>query len=104
MGEGKEKLFVVSGLVGEFSDRREWMVCAFRSMRTAQEYVNLLTALRDLLRVKCGENLDYWHEISNLRETEILVALDAQLKGMDMTGYLGIANVVWSVGEVEVRA
>ncbi len=50
------KIYIVEGSTGEYSDRSEWVVCAFRSKEKAEELASKATLRAKELQ---GENWRY---------------------------------------------
>ena len=40
----RETIYIVEGSTGEYSDHRDWMLCAYRDEAAAQEHVEKATA------------------------------------------------------------
>jgi hypothetical protein len=57
--------FVVIGTTGEFSDREEWLVCAYPTEEQAQTHVQLAEARARALGLHDGGIWD-WCELENL--------------------------------------
>lgn len=53
------KIFIVMGRTGEYSDSREWVVCAFVSEAEAKDYVDKCSKMADELMVRRGSRYSY---------------------------------------------
>jgi len=51
------KIYVVQGSTGEYSDHREWLVCAFTREKSAQAFVEVVSARARELQMQYGK---YW--------------------------------------------
>ena len=67
------KIYIVQGETGEYSDRIEWVVCAFKSEEDARECVEQLSVLARLLKIAVA---DYKSDYDRVRETDEFLALE----------------------------
>lgn len=86
----KEKIFIVEGATGEYSDRKEWAVCAFEQEEKAK---NLVEKLSGMARVVELQDDKYDMETT---DAKAILALDPMFS-MDYTG------TTYTAYEVEVR-
>lgn len=56
MMETVEKIWIVEGSTGEYSDRTDWKVCAFRDEAKAKSLVAELTILASATEAHCDVN------------------------------------------------
>lgn len=57
-------IFIVFGTTGEYSDRTEWPVKAFRDEQRAKDFVELLTSKSREIYSEDNHSFKYWSEVA----------------------------------------
>ena len=89
-------IFVVFGSSGEYSDRNEWMVCAFRSEEAAQKKVTELTEKMQELGVTQA-NHQFSAEWYDLREEAT-----AKMRQLDENFYMDYTGTSYYIAETNL--
>ena len=90
------KIYIVQGTTGEYSDRSDWLVCAYRFKEAAEEHAS--KAMRRAMQLKTLEAYPYMHQTEKNE-------FDPDMK-MDYTGtaYTVLkVELVWNGGATKTR-
>lgn len=83
-----EKIWIVSGCTGEYSDRTEWAVVAFRDEATAKATAEELTQLAKAAQVESAVDPWEWEKTDSgkkLKEADSYASID--YTGTDYTAF-----------------
>lgn len=64
------KIYIVFGATGEYSDHKEWPVKAFRSQEKAQAFVIQLTKEARVMLAKYNNSPSYWQHGKDFSRSE----------------------------------
>ena len=88
-----QPIYVVLGSTGEYSDRSEWLVKAFRSQAEAENFVTFLTVTRQMTAPPRGE-----------LEWEDRGSVEDKMRAFDPNYAEDYTGTSWRVSEVELVA